>query len=251
MRIFDREPDNWSELQDMVGQLFSEMGCEVEVGRKVANVRGTKEIDVYVRDTGVTPAAIYLCECKYWKRAVPQEVAHAFRMVLQDTGAHRGFIISIGGFQKGAFEAVKNTNLDLVTFDDLQDLFFDRWRIAMGERFVPAADRLFPYWDYPGRMPQFKWNATHSNRQQQLYEAYRPIASLGPLARMNGFVVEFPMVLPAVNGLGNIEGEVRLESYRQMYDFIAANKDIALRHFQIVHGEIQPDREKGEYDPLA
>ena len=48
MKVFDRDPSDWKELQDMVGQLFEEMGCEVEVGKQVLNVRGTKEIDVYV-----------------------------------------------------------------------------------------------------------------------------------------------------------------------------------------------------------
>ena len=68
------------------------------------------------------PPSVYLCECKHWRRAVPQEVVHAFRTVMADVGAHRGFIISIAGFQEGAFEAVANTNIDLVTFEELQEI---------------------------------------------------------------------------------------------------------------------------------
>jgi hypothetical protein len=105
LTIFDRDPANWEELQDMTGQLFDEIGCEVVVGKPIDNVRGAKEIDVFVRDVAITPPAVYLCECKLWKRAVPQEIVHAFRTVMADVGAHRGFIISGAGFQKGAFEA--------------------------------------------------------------------------------------------------------------------------------------------------
>ena len=103
--IFDKDPDDWRALQDMTGQLFAEIGCNVQVGRNLQTIRGAKEIDVYVRDEGVAPPATYLCECKHWKRAVPQEIVHAFRAVLGDAGAHRGFIISSIGFQQGAFEA--------------------------------------------------------------------------------------------------------------------------------------------------
>jgi hypothetical protein len=251
MVVFDRLPGDWRELQAMVGQLFAEMGCEVEVGKVVDNVRGAKEIDVYVRDTSVAPAALYLCECKHWQRAVPQEIVHSFRTVLQDTGAHRGYIISSGGFQSGAFEAAKNTNLDLLSFPELQDIFFDRWRMSMGERLMPYADRLFPYWDYPGRMPRFQWNKSHTERQEQLTSAYQPLLHLGPLARMEGFKRQFPIILPAVDQRGNIGGEVRIETYRQLYDFIDSNKDIALHHFQVLHGEIVPDKLRGEYDPMA
>jgi hypothetical protein len=50
MRIFDHEPSDWVELQDRVAQLFSELDCDVKVGERVELVRGSKEIDVAVRD---------------------------------------------------------------------------------------------------------------------------------------------------------------------------------------------------------
>jgi hypothetical protein len=249
VNIFDRSPSDWRDLQIMVGQLFSEINCEVEVGKIVSNVRGAKEIDVYVRDQAITPAALYLCECKYWQRAVPQEVVHSFRTVLQDIGAHRGFIISTNGFQSGAFEAAQNTNIDLITFDELQSIFFERWRIAMGASFMPYADRLFPYWDYPGRMPKFKWNASHSERQRRLIDAYKPFIDLGPWDHFQKFQRQLPVTLPAVDDRGYFNGEVRIESYRQFYDFLNANKDTAIHHFQVLHGEVAPDLTRNEYNP--
>jgi len=144
MHIFDREPGDWRELQAMTGQLFTEIGCEVKVGKRLEIVRGTKEIDVYARDNHATPPAVYLSECKFWKRPVPQEIVHAFRTVVSDAGAHRGFIISNAGFQQGAFEAARNTNTDLVTFTQLQEMFFDRWRVAMGETIYAVCGSTFP-----------------------------------------------------------------------------------------------------------
>lgn len=238
MRIFDHEPADWRELQERVAQLFSEIGCDVKVVEQVTLVRGKKEIDVSVRDPQTTPFSVYLCECKFWNRPVPQEVIHSFRTVLSDFGAHRGFMISRAGFQAGAKEAVKNTNLDLVTFEELQSLFFDRWRIAMGKKYRPDADRLFPYWDYPGKMPRIKWEKQHVDHQQLLVEAYRPLLRIGPLFEMEGSVWNLPMTLPSLDENENENGTITLTTYRQVYDFIDRHKDLALKHFQVLYGEI-------------
>jgi len=238
--IFDREPTDWAELQQMVGQIFSEMDCVVRVGERVETVRGSKEIDVYVRDDGNTPPSQYLCECKFWQRAVPQEIVHAFRTVVSDYGANRGFIISKAGFQSGAHEAVRNTNIDLVTFAALQEIFADRWRVTMGRRFMPYADRLFPYWDYPGKMPKIRWDERHMEKQRRLIEAYRPLLQLGPLKEMEGFRQEFPIVLPDLNEGGEVQGEIVITSYRQYFDFMEAKKDEAIYQFQLLYGEVDP-----------
>lgn len=236
----------------MVAQLFVEIGCEVTVAKRVDHVRGSKEIDVFVRDTAIAPPALYLCECKHWKRAVPQEVVHAFRTVMADVGAHRGYIISSAGFQDGSFGAARNTNVDLVTFQELQAIFDDRWRVQMAERLMPFTDRLFPYRDPSGgRMPKFQWTASHVERQRRLTEAYIPFIQLGPMSRFQQFKRKFPIVLPALNERGQFDGEVSINTYRQFYDFIDANKDLALYHFQVLYGEIRPHRVAGEYDPAA
>ena len=166
MPIFDNPPNTWQDLQNRVGQLFTEIGCDVQIGTTVRLVRGAKEVDVLVRDPVTVPQSTYLCECKFWSTAIPQETVHGFRTVVGDFGAHRGYIISKVGFQAGAFAAVQNTNVELLTFDQLQAVFFDRWRIAMGQKYRPEADVLFPYWDYPGRMPQF---AEHVSGSLRLY----------------------------------------------------------------------------------
>jgi hypothetical protein len=46
---------------------------------------------------------------------------------MEETGAHRGYIISRVGFQAGAIEAAKATNIDLVTFAEFQNIYFNKW----------------------------------------------------------------------------------------------------------------------------
>ncbi len=238
MSIFDQEPTDWVELESRVAQLFAELGCEVEINARLKLVRGSKKVDVWVRDAHVTPVSQYLCECKFWKKPVPQDVIHSFMTVVSQYGAHRGFIISLAGFQAGARRAVRKTNVDLVTFAELQTIFFDRWRIAMGKRFMPYADRLFPYWDYPGKMPKIKWGNEQLKRLRVLIEAYLPLVHLGPHLESQGFAWDLPMTLPALDSQGDVSSKITLSSYRQLYDFIDRNKDVALRHFRMLYGEV-------------
>jgi hypothetical protein len=237
--IFDREPTDWSDLQNLVAQMFRELGCEVAIGQQAALVRGRKEIDVLIRDPGTTPPSQYLCECKFWSRPIPQEVVHSFRTVVADYGAHRGFVVSRAGFQAGAREAVQKTNIDLVTFDELQAIFFNRWRVSLGKHFMPYADRLFPYWDFPGKQSKIKWTPWHVEKQHLLTEAYLPLVNLGPMLEWRGFQWKLPMTLPHIDGQRNQIGEIVLSTERQVYDFIDAKKDVALRDFQVIYGEIE------------
>jgi len=223
MNIFDNNPETWQELQEMVGILFSEIGCNVEVGKTVELVRGAKEIDVYVEDATSTPHSKYLCECKFWSKAIPQEVVHAFRTVVSDFGANQGFVISKVGFQPGCLRAVENTNIQLMTFDDL---------------YMPYADSLFPYWDpVGGRMPKVKWTDVDVEHQRLLIDAYLPLVRLGPMDAALGFRRKFPIELPILNDSFEIEGEEIIKTHREYFDFVEANKEKALRQFQILYGE--------------
>jgi hypothetical protein len=57
-------------------------------------------------------------------------------------------------------------------------------------------------------------------------------------------------LVPAINERGEFEGEIIINDYRQLYDFIESSLPIALYHVQVLHGEVKPDRTPGEYDPL-
>ena len=168
---FDREPADWRDLQSLVRQFFLELGCRAEETKTIELVRGKKEIDVYVEDDQVEPHALYLCECKHWKRAVTQEVVHGFRTVVADAGATLGFLVASGGFQSGALAASQKTNLRLVTFEELQSTFFQRWIKTMVRRSKPIFDALFPYWDPTGgRVPTGPWGDRERAEHRDLME---------------------------------------------------------------------------------
>jgi hypothetical protein len=129
--IFDKPPATWQELQARVHQAFIEMGCAAESPKAVQLVRGKKEVDVWVREVIHAIETIYFVECKFWGQNVPQNEAHAFRTVVADGGAHKGIIIAKKGFEEGAYEAVVKSNVDILTWEEFNERFFDRWKNAV------------------------------------------------------------------------------------------------------------------------
>ena len=237
--IFNTEPNNWKELQSYVGQMFKECGFETEIGKVVKlGVRGSKEVDVYAKDSSSEYKPIFLVECKFWEKAVHQEVIHSFRTVVADFGANLGFIVSKNGFQSGCYTAVQNTNIHLVSLANLDEEFYPKWKQAMAKRYVQYADKLFPYWDPAGgKMP--KDGGTISRETQQLiYAAYEPICGLGPKDFMpDGFKRKYPMKVPILNDDLMVVREVNISDDREYFDFVDANKEKALAHFKILYRE--------------
>ena len=151
MFTLDDRVSDWQDLQSKVAQLFQEIDYEVETPKIVELAgRGKKEIDVWVKDPWASVNQIYLVECKFWSHRVPQEIVHAFKTVMEGAGANTGFIVSKVGFQKGAYEAVRFTNIHLLTFEELQHVYGNEWFRkqkrcidALTEQLVQAASLHF------------------------------------------------------------------------------------------------------------
>jgi len=120
-------PVDWRDLQNKVSQLLNESGIEAEAGKKIEHIRGTVEIDVFAREIIDNRNYDILIECKNWSSNVPQTVIHGFRSVISDIGANIGYIISLKGFQSGAYEAKKFTNINILTWYEFQKLFEEKW----------------------------------------------------------------------------------------------------------------------------
>jgi hypothetical protein len=215
MHIFNSSPSTWQELQNMVGQLFTEVGYTVEVSTVINLVRGQKEIDVYVHDHTSEYGTTFLIECKFWN----------------------GFIVSKNGFQKGSYEAAEKTNIKLVSLEELEERFLKKWQVGMARKYMPLADRLFPYWEmYGGKQPQkgkLDWD-TH----QLLNRAYQPYIHLGPGDQDNFRERIYPDTLPVLDDSFQITGQITLNNDRNYFDFIAANAEKSLRHYQLLYHEI-------------
>jgi restriction system protein len=165
------QPANWRALQDQVGRILEESGFVVEVDEELAIARGKVAVDVIAQDPLSSPPLLYVCECKYWSRRVPKTVVHAFRTVVSDLGANVGLIISCRGYQSGASEAAQYTNVRLLTWQEFQELFVERW---YEKHFVPAlrsvAEPLVDYTEPINSRVFRKADALDSSRQEQFRE---------------------------------------------------------------------------------
>jgi hypothetical protein len=178
-RIFDHTPNSWRDLQNAVAQIFSEIGCQVHTAAKVNLPRGNVELDVFVVDVAMVPPANYVCECKHWSRRVPKSVVHGFRTVVSELGAHRGFLISRNGFQSGAREAVRFTNIDLMSWRELEELLFDRWLAGVTRQLDPFFAAAYELMDPNNEALWDKRNCTDES-----YSAWETICKRYPLVTL-------------------------------------------------------------------
>lgn len=168
--ITAKTPDDWKQLQIEVGRLLAECGFTVEIEKKVETVRGQVELDVYAQEEVKGRKYSIVCECKHWKSRIPQNVVHGFRTVVADMGANVGYIVSIAGFQEGAFKASELTNIELVTWEALQAKFELSWYDAY---FSPQiAEKLDPLLSYAEPLAPAWWGKL-SEEQQQAYLALK------------------------------------------------------------------------------
>lgn len=166
--IFDREPGDWKELQSMVAQAFREMNFDAQVGVEVPLVRGKKEIDVLVREEIDRITTLVFIECKFWNSAVPQEIVHGFRTVVADGGAHKGYIIAKTGFQSGAYAVSDKTNVEVLTWEEFNKLYFPRWQKAANDRMSGYGRRIVDFRDQPLHMTGSQSKAWHAIFQDGL-----------------------------------------------------------------------------------
>ncbi len=125
--ISSQVPETWQELEEAVTAILSECGMELHRQVTLELPRGSVDVDVFASETVDGIAHKTICECKNWRTNIPKEVVHAFRTVMQETGANRGYVISRVGFQRGAVEAAKATNVELVTWQQFQEIYFNKW----------------------------------------------------------------------------------------------------------------------------
>ncbi len=141
--IYVDGPKNWQDLERRVEQIMLEVGCRAERGRTIKTVRGTAEIDVHVVDDSRNPQQTMLFECKNWNRAISKNAIHSFRTVVSDSGANVGYFISRKGYQSGAKAAAESSNIILLTWEEFQEHFYDRWLGTVSNHLMFICDRIY------------------------------------------------------------------------------------------------------------
>src|SRR5687768_3242495 len=118
--ITTEQPSDWKDLQNKVGEILHQCGFSVEVEKTIQTVRGQIELDVYAEENIKGRRYSIICECKFWKSNIPQNVIHGFRTVINDLGCNAGYIITTSDFQSGSTNATEFTNVELLTWENFQ-----------------------------------------------------------------------------------------------------------------------------------
>jgi hypothetical protein len=111
---------NWDDYQEEVAEFFISLGLSAATNVRIDGVRTRHEVDVVVRSKHAGFDVLWLVECKCWKAAIPKDKVLTLRSIMDDTGADRGFIMAENGYQSGAFEASRFTNVTLASLTDLK-----------------------------------------------------------------------------------------------------------------------------------
>lgn len=129
-------PNKWQDLQEKVGEILSECGFDAKTEQEIDTVRGKVEIDVIAKEEINGRVYSIICECKRWKSNIPQNVIHSFRTVMDDLGSNKGYIITTSDFQPGSRKAVENTNIELLNWEEFQDIFLESWYLNYFCRYI-------------------------------------------------------------------------------------------------------------------
>lgn len=125
--ITSRIPISWKDLQNRVANILDECGYEVEIEKTIQTARSQVEIDVFAIEKVDARSSLLLVECKNWNSNVPQSVVSNFRTIMADVGANYGIIVSKKGFQSGAYETIRFTNIELFNWIEFQNSFQQKW----------------------------------------------------------------------------------------------------------------------------
>lgn len=116
------EDVDWRSYQDIVAGLHA-MDEDVSVEEEYeypVNSGGTKEIDVVVWDNTGHYETTILIECKFHKSRISQQVVDSVSGYLNRTDADKAVIISKEGFQEGAVQRARGSNIELWTLRQLR-----------------------------------------------------------------------------------------------------------------------------------
>jgi restriction system protein len=253
-------PRTWQELQERVARILRECGVATEVEKTIETARGKVTVDVWAHDAGATPAQTYHVECKKWRSRVTQNVVHGFRSEVGDAGANWGAIVSSNGFQKGAYEAAKYTNVRLLTWDEFQSLFAERWFL---NHFIPAVsgacDALLEYTEpINSRIQRKASDLTEEKKQElrQLRETYEPLGALCLMIKAQDIGAwqivmgpAAPSTMPTLPLRSTLESHLAKQgmsipseildatSYRSLLEHILREVEVATAAFDAVFGE--------------
>lgn len=219
----------WSEYQDQVAELFRSIGLSATANERLQGVRTAHNVDVLVRSRHAGIPMIWIVECKAWRTRIPKEKVFALRSIVDDCGADRGILMAERGFQSGALQASRSTNVLLTSLAEMTEILefeigMTRLR-ALPARIDSCRDR---YWDIPkgerierGLRPQVGSDGYSGDL------IIRAVEHTLHRAIFRGFPVYYDRMMSALSAFGDSRDVIKpdsmpIESPSQLFEILNA-----------------------------
>jgi restriction system protein len=111
----------WRDYQEEVAAFFRALGLEATTNETIEGARTKHDVDVLVRSRQLGLDVLWLVECKAWRNPVSKDKVFVLRTIVDDVGADRGLMMAERGYQSGALEAARLTNIVLTSLADLRE----------------------------------------------------------------------------------------------------------------------------------
>lgn len=238
-----KEP-SWYEFQEDIKAHFVSLGADAESNVRVQGVRTFHDIDVLVKTRFLGENITWIVEAKHWKSKVTKAQVLVLRSIVDDVGADRGFIISIAGFQSGAFEAANNTNVKLKTFNELK---IDTKGLIEAEILKTYHKRLLfledRYWSHSKKL-RIKYGLRHDTADYTMQFVGQQLLITARTAIMAAEERKYPINLESF--LREQKGEKVAHNFQQLSMWLNLN----LNHFdeKLLIAELEM-YQNGDYQP--
>ena len=234
----------WYRLQEEIRSHFVSLGATARTNVRIQGVRTFHDVDVYVQIKHLGEDITWIIESKHWKTKISKLHVLALRSIVNDTGVDRGILISLKGFQKGAYEAASNTNIKLKTFEELKDetkAYIESEIVkSYYKRLRLLEDR---YWSHSKEL-RIKYGLR--NERLSFAEPIKghQVLSVASVAIINAQARHYPIDISKY--LIDCEGQLIIENFQQLRLWL----DINLNRFDeyLNRAEIEMFK-NGEYNP--
>src|SRR5260370_39330873 len=138
---------DWKKYKEEVAAFFRSLGFKAEVNHVVEGVRSKHAIDVYVTFERWGLLHTWIVECKLHARAITKADVETLKSIASEIGASLAFLLSESGFQSGALDAARKTNVVLSSLEELRtksrDDVMREALIALENRVLVLRDKMF------------------------------------------------------------------------------------------------------------
>jgi hypothetical protein len=234
----------WCDFQEEIKEHFISIGADAESNKRVVGVRTKHDVDVFVQTKFLGQDLVWLIEAKHWKKRINKEHVLALRMIVDDVGADRGFIISKAGFQKGAMEAANSSNVKLKTFEELkvETKGFIETEILKSyeKRLNSIEDR---YWSHSKRT-RIEYDLRHDVTDMSMIFTGQNLLSVARIAVEAAKTRKYPIDL--ATHMKEHKGDIIAHNFQQLTNWLNLN----LNHFDKKLQEAEWAMfENGDYKP--